>query len=143
MSQQKEYDTKHVLKHLEQVLESRLPANGGDPNSSYVAKLYHKGEEAFLKKIAEESAELIMACKDADQDKIIYEAADLWFHSLIALTYYGVKAEQVLNELARREGLSGLVEKASRSEQALVIFIINKCKFESTILVVIENSLGE
>lgn len=116
MSQQKEYDTKHVLKHLEQVLESRLPANGGDPNSSYVAKLYHKGEEAFLKKIAEESAELIMACKDADQDKIIYEAADLWFHSLIALTYYGVKAEQVLNELARREGLSGLVEKASRSE---------------------------
>lgn len=116
MSQQKEYDTKHVLEHLERVLESRLPANGGDPNSSYVAKLYHKGEDAFLKKVAEESAELIMACKDADQDKIIYEAADLWFHSLLALTYYGVKTEQVLNELARREGLSGLVEKASRSE---------------------------
>lgn len=116
MSQHKELDAKYILEHLGQVLESRLPDNGGDPSSSYVAKLYHKGPEAFLKKVAEESAELIMACKDADQDKIIYEAADLWFHSLIALTYYGVKPEQVLNELARREGLSGLVEKASRSE---------------------------
>ncbi|MDO5667887.1 MAG: phosphoribosyl-ATP diphosphatase [Alcaligenaceae bacterium] len=116
MSQQKALDSKDILEHLEQVLSSRLPANGGDPASSYVAKLYHKGEEAFLKKVAEESAELIMACKDADQDKIIYEAADLWFHSLVALTYYGVKPEQVLSELARREGLSGLVEKASRAE---------------------------
>lgn len=112
----KELETAHILAQLEQVLVSRLPANGGDPDSSYVAKLYHKGEEAFLKKIAEEGAELIMACKDADQEKIIYEAADLWFHSLVALTYYGVKLEQVLNELARREGLSGLVEKASRAE---------------------------
>lgn len=116
MSQHMEFDAKHILKQLEQVLESRLPANGGDPSSSYVAKLYQKGEDAFLKKVAEESAELIMACKEADQNKIIYEAADLWFHSLVALTYYGVKPEQVLNELARREGLSGLVEKASRSE---------------------------
>ena len=116
MSQHMEFDAKHILKQLEQVLESRLPANGGDPSSSYVAKLYHKGEDAFLKKVAEERAELIMACKEADQNKIIYEAADLWFHSLVALTYYGVKPEQVLNELARREGLSGLVEKASRSE---------------------------
>lgn len=116
MSQQKELDAKQILEHLGRVLESRLPENGGDSSGSYVAKLYHKGPEAFLKKVAEESAELIMACKDADQDKIIYEAADLWFHSLVALTYYGVNPEQVLNELARREGLSGLVEKASRSE---------------------------
>ncbi len=116
MSQQKGVDAKQILAHLEQVLESRLPANGGDPSTSYVAKLFHKGDEAFLKKVAEESAELIMACKDGDQDKIIYEAADLWFHSLVALTYYGVKPQQVLDELARREGLSGLVEKASRSE---------------------------
>lgn len=116
MSQQKGFDATRILEHLQKVLESRLPANGGDPSSSYVAKLYHKGEEAFLKKIAEESAELIMACKDADQEKIIYETADLWFHSLVALTYYDVKPEQVLSELARREGLSGLVEKASRTE---------------------------
>lgn len=116
MSQQQGLDTMHILEHLEEVLASRLPANGGDPNSSYVAKLYHKGEDAFLKKVAEESAELIMACKDADREQIVYEAADLWFHSLVALTYYGVKPEQVLNELARREGLSGLAEKASRSE---------------------------
>ena len=116
MSQQIALDKMQILEHLEQVLNSRLPANGGDPDSSYVAKLYHKGEEAFLKKVAEESAEFIMACKDADQDKIIYEAADLWFHSLVALTYYGVKPEQVLTELARREGLSGLVETASRAE---------------------------
>lgn len=116
MSQQQGLDTMHILEHLEKVLTSRLPANGGDPSSSYVAKLYHKGEEAFLKKVAEESAELIMACKDADRDQIIYEAADLWFHSLVALTYYDIKPEQVLDELARREGLSGLVEKASRSE---------------------------
>jgi phosphoribosyl-ATP pyrophosphohydrolase len=116
MSQQQGLDTMHILEHLEQVLASRLPVNGGDPSSSYVAKLYHKGEEAFLKKIAEESAELIMACKDADREQIIYETADLWFHSLVALAYYDIKPEQVLNELARREGLSGLVEKASRSE---------------------------
>lgn len=116
MSQPTEFDSKRILEHLEQVLQSRLPANGGDPSGSYVAQLYHKGEDAFLKKVAEESAELIMACKDADQNKIIYEAADLWFHSLVALTYYGVRPEQVLNELARREGLSGLVEKASRTE---------------------------
>ncbi len=116
MSQQQGLDKIHILEHLEQVLASRLPANGGDPSSSYVAKLYHKGEEAFLKKIAEESAELIMACKDADREQIIYETADLWFHSLVALTYYDIKPEQVLHELARREGLSGLVEKSSRSE---------------------------
>ena len=95
MSQQIALDKMQILEHLEQVLNSRLPANGGDPDSSYVAKLYHKGEEAFLKKVAEESAEFIMACKDADQDKIIYESADLWFHSLVALTYYGDKPEQV------------------------------------------------
>lgn len=116
MSHNKDPESADILTHLEHVLSSRLPANGGDPDSSYVAKLYHKGQDAFLKKIAEESAELIMACKDADEEQIIYEAADLWFHSLIALTYHNIKPKQVLQELARREGLSGLVEKASRAE---------------------------
>ncbi|KGF30575.1 phosphoribosyl-ATP diphosphatase [Oligella urethralis] len=116
MSEQKQIEAQQVLAHLEQVLISRLPANGGDPDTSYVAKLYHKGENSFLKKIAEEGAELIMACKDGNQEEIIYEAADLWFHSLLALIYYGVSPAQVLAELARREGLSGLVEKTSRPE---------------------------
>lgn len=105
-----------ILMQLSEVLQSRLPANGGDPSTSYVAKLYHKGEDAFLKKVAEEAAEFLLACKDKDSEQIVYEAADLWFHSLVALTHYGISPQAVLDELARREGLSGLVEKASRSD---------------------------
>lgn len=116
MSHSNELQSKQVLTHLQQVLESRLLTNGGDPETSYVSKLYHKGEDAFLKKVAEESAELIMACKDGERDSIIYEAADLWFHTFVTLTYYGVKIDDVIAELGRREGLSGLVEKAARSE---------------------------
>ena len=103
-----------LLGRLADTLASRLPQNGGDPQTSYVAKLYDKGPDAFLKKIGEEATELVMAAKDGDPDHIVYEAADLWFHSMVALTYYGLRPEDVLAELARREGLSGLVEKAQR-----------------------------
>lgn len=109
-------NTSNFLSDLANTLESRLPANGGNPETSYVAKLYHKGEDSFLKKIGEEATELVMACKDAKHDRIISETADLWFHSMVALAYHGLRPEQVIEELARREGVSGLVEKASRPE---------------------------
>lgn len=109
-------NTPSFLSDLADTLESRLPVNGGNPETSYVAKLYHKGEDSFLKKIGEEATELVMACKDAKHDRIVSEAADLWFHSMVALAYYGLRPEQVIEELARREGVSGLVEKASRKE---------------------------
>ena len=103
-----------LLGRLADTLASRLPENGGDPQTSYVAKLYAKGPDAFLKKIGEEATELVMAAKDETPDRIIAETADLWFHSLVALSYYRLRPEDVLAELARREGLSGLVEKAQR-----------------------------
>lgn len=106
--------TDSILARLADTLESRLPANGGDPEASYVAKLYQRGPDAFLKKIGEEATELVMASKDANPERIIAETADLWFHSLVALAYYGVRPEQILNELERREGVSGITEKASR-----------------------------
>ena len=106
------------LARLAQVIESRLPQNGGDPQASYVARLLHKGPNAFLKKIGEEATEVVMAAKDADvggdKTKIIYEVADLWFHSMIALAHYGLTPAQVVAELERREGTSGLEEKALR-----------------------------
>jgi phosphoribosyl-ATP pyrophosphohydrolase len=102
-----------ILSRLADTLESRKQA---DPQSSYVAKLYGKGLDAILKKVAEEAAETIMAAKDGERDKIIYETADLWFHSMVLLAQQGIRPEDVLNELARREGLSGLVEKASRPD---------------------------
>ncbi len=105
-----------ILARIADVLETRLPSQGGDPESSYVAKLLHKGPDAFLKKIGEEATETVMAAKDGDKDKLVYEVADLWFHSMIALTHFGLRPEDVVNELARRQGLSGLVEKANRKE---------------------------
>lgn len=105
-----------ILARLADTLESRLPANGGDPASSYTAKLLAKGPDAILKKIGEEATELVMAAKDSNPERIVAETADLWFHSLVALAYYGVRPEQVLEELARREGVSGLVEKAGRPQ---------------------------
>ena len=106
------------LARLAQVIESRLPQNGGDPQSSYVARLLHKGPNAFLKKIGEEATEVVMAAKDADvggdKTKIVYEVADLWFHCMIALAHYGLTPAQVVAELERREGTSGLEEKALR-----------------------------
>lgn len=107
-----------ALARLAAVVESRLPANGGDPDKSYVARLLHKGPDAFLKKIGEEATEVVMAAKDADhggdRSKIIYEVADLWFHSMIALAHYGLKPADVIAELERREGTSGIEEKALR-----------------------------
>jgi phosphoribosyl-ATP pyrophosphohydrolase len=103
-----------ILDRLASTLESRKQA---DPQSSYVAKLYHKGLDAILKKIAEEAAETIMAAKDGVREKVIYETADLWFHSLVLLAQQGIHPNEILNELARREGLSGIVEKANRGKE--------------------------
>lgn len=102
-----------VLKRLAELLEQRKSA---DPQSSYVAKLYAKGMDSILKKVGEEAAETIIAAKDGDPQKIVYETADLWFHTLIMLAKAGLGPNDVLQELARREGLSGLEEKASRKE---------------------------
>lgn len=101
------------LERLAEVLEARKNA---DPDSSYVAKLYSKGLDAILKKIGEEATETVMAAKDGDREKIIYETADLWFHSLVLLAYQGLKPQDVLDELDRRFGLSGLEEKARRGK---------------------------
>jgi phosphoribosyl-ATP pyrophosphohydrolase len=110
------------LARLAAVIESRKPANGGDPAASYIARLLHKGPDAFLKKIGEEATEVVMAAKDADHgadsQKIVYEVADLWFHSMIALAHYGLTPGDVLAELERREGTSGIEEKAQNREGA-------------------------
>ena len=108
-----------ILKHLAAVIESRKPANGGDPDKSYVARLFTKGDDAILKKIGEEATETVMAAKDArasgDKSKVLYECADLWFHSMVMLAQFDLTPDDVLRELARREGLSGIEEKASRT----------------------------
>ena len=100
-----------VLDRLAQLLEARKDA---DPQASYVAKLYAKGMDGILKKIGEEAAETIIAAKDGDAQKIIYETADLWFHCMVMLAQAGLHPQDVLDELARREDLSGLAEKAAR-----------------------------
>jgi phosphoribosyl-ATP pyrophosphohydrolase len=100
-----------VLNRLADLLEQRKSA---DPASSYVAKLYAKGMDSILKKVGEEATETVIAAKGGNKDEIIYETADLWFHTLIMLAKAGLKPQDVLDELARREGLSGIVEKASR-----------------------------
>ena len=110
-----------ALARLAAVIESRLPARGGDPEKSYVARLLHKGPDAFLKKVGEEATEVVMAAKDADhggdRSKIVNEVADLWFHTMIALAHYGLKPADVVAELERREGTSGIEEKALRKAQ--------------------------
>jgi len=107
-----------ALARLAAVIESRKAANGGDPGASYVARLLHQGPDAFLKKIGEEATEVVMAAKDAehggDPAKIVNEVADLWFHCLIALAHYGPAPADVLAELERRAGTSGIEEKALR-----------------------------
>ncbi|PWK32308.1 phosphoribosyl-ATP diphosphatase [Cupriavidus plantarum] len=113
-----------VLARVAATLESRKPENGGDPDKSYTAKLFHKGDDAILKKIGEEATETVMAAKDARAaglspeatGKVVYEVADLWFHSMVLLAKFGLTPADVINELARREGMSGLEEKASRKE---------------------------
>jgi len=102
-----------ILQQLAEVLEQR---KGADPDSSYVAGLYGKGLDAILKKIGEEATETVMAAKDGDREQIVYETADLWFHTLVMLAQQGLGPEDVLNELARRFGLSGLEEKANRNQ---------------------------
>ena len=107
-----------ALAQLAAVIESRKAAHGGDPQSSYVARLLEKGPDAFLKKIGEEATEVVMAAKDLDHGgdpaKLVGEVADLWFHCLIALAHYDLHPQDVIAELRRREGTSGIEEKALR-----------------------------
>jgi len=100
-----------ILNQLDLILEQRKSEN---PDTSYVASLYAKGTDAILKKIGEEATETIMAVKDGDATKIIYETADLWFHTLVMLKHQGLDSNDVLQELQRRFGTSGIAEKASR-----------------------------
>ncbi len=100
-----------VLARLAEVIEAR---KAGDPEKSYVARLFHKGTDAILKKIGEEATEVVMAAKDGDPTQVVYEVADLWFHSMLALSAFGLSPADVLRELQRREGLSGLEEFAAR-----------------------------
>ena len=102
-----------TLNQLADVLEQRKQA---DPAESYVAKLYHKGLDAILKKIGEEATETVMAAKDGNREKIVYETADLWFHFMVLLAHQGLRPDDVMRELERRFGLSGLEEKAGRGD---------------------------
>lgn len=103
-----------ILQRLSDVLEQRKDA---DPDSSYVARLYAKGLDTILKKIGEEATETVIAAKDGEPHQIIYETADLWFHSMVMLKHMGLEPQAVLSELERRFGLSGIDEKASRSQR--------------------------
>jgi len=100
-----------ILQKLTETLEARKQAA---PESSYVAKLFSKGDDVILKKVIEEAGEVLLAAKDGDRQHLTYEVADLWFHTLVLLAHKGLSADDVLQELARREGVSGIVEKASR-----------------------------
>ena len=103
-----------TLARLAQVIEER---KGGDPAKSYVARLFGKGNDAILKKIGEEATEVVMACKDGEPAKIVGEVADLWFHCMLALNAHGLAPADVIAELERREGLSGLEEFAARKSE--------------------------
>ncbi|BBE49968.1 Phosphoribosyl-ATP pyrophosphatase [Ferriphaselus amnicola] len=100
-----------ILQRLIETLESR---KGAAADSSYVAKLYAKGDDAILKKVIEEAGEVLLAAKDGDNAHLVYEVADLWFHTMVLLAHKGLSSDDILNELARREGVSGITEKASR-----------------------------
>ena len=100
-----------ILRRIADVIEQRKAAN---PDGSYVAGLFGKGQDAILKKVAEESAETLLAAKDGDKLHLVRETADLWFHCLVMLAYYGLSPDDVLDELSRREGVSGIAEKNSR-----------------------------
>jgi len=110
-----------ILNRLAEIIESRKLANGGDPATSYISRLFAKGDDAILKKIGEEATETVMAAKDArvdgDNSKVLYECADLWFHTLVMLAQFDLTPQQVLEELARREGVSGIEEKAARKDE--------------------------
>lgn len=100
-----------ILQRLTVTIEARKQAA---PETSYVAKLFSKGDDAILKKVIEEAGEVLLAAKENERQHLVYEVADLWFHTLVLLAHKGLSADDVLNELARREGLSGIVEKANR-----------------------------
>ena len=102
-----------ILRRLAETIAARRQA---DPSTSYVASLFARGEDAILKKLAEEAAETVLAAKDGDKLHIVRETADLWFHSLVLLAWHGLKPDDVLAELRRREGVSGIEEKASRNK---------------------------
>jgi phosphoribosyl-ATP pyrophosphohydrolase len=104
-----------TLARLAAVIAER---RSGDPDKSYVARLFAKGGDAVLKKIGEEATEVVMACKDGDPGRVVAEVADLWFHTMIALAQHGLAPADVLAELRRREGLSGLEEFAARKMQS-------------------------
>jgi phosphoribosyl-ATP pyrophosphohydrolase len=117
-----------ALGRLAATIDSRKASAGGDPSSSYVARLLHQGPDAFLKKIGEEATETVMAAKDIDhaaaasdlpalRHKLVGEVADLWFHSMIALSHYGLSPADVVAELERRAGTSGIEEKALRKAE--------------------------
>jgi phosphoribosyl-ATP pyrophosphohydrolase len=101
-------------KVLQRLGETLLARKGADPSSSYVAGLLAKGEDAILRKVAEESAETLLASKEGDKLHVVREVADLWFHSMVLLAWHGLRPDDVLAELHRREGISGIDEKASR-----------------------------
>ena len=100
-----------VLARLAATLDAR---RGADPDSSYVASLFGRGTDTMLRKIGEEAVELILAAKEDDDAHLVSEAADVWFHMLVLLSYRGLGPDDILNELARREGVSGHAEKAAR-----------------------------
>lgn len=102
-----------ILNRLAALLEQRKTA---DPDSSYVAKLYAKGMDSILKKVGEEATETVIAAKGGNKEEIIYETADLWFHTMVMLAKADLKPQDILDELARREGLSGIDEKNARSK---------------------------
>ncbi|MCS4533693.1 phosphoribosyl-ATP diphosphatase [Neisseria montereyensis] len=105
--------SEQVLTEIQNVIEER---KNSSPETSYVAGLLHKGEDKILKKVIEEAGEVLMASKDGGGEHLVYEVADLWFHTQVLLAHHGLRVEDVVSELARRQGLSGLVEKASRQE---------------------------
>ncbi|MDO4877899.1 MAG: phosphoribosyl-ATP diphosphatase [Neisseria sp.] len=102
-----------VLADIQNVIDARKEC---DPQESYVAKLFHQGGDKILKKVIEEAGEVLMAAKDGDKAHLVYETADLWFHCMVLLSRHGLRVEDVAGELARRQGLSGLAEKAARKE---------------------------
>ena len=104
-----------ILSQLADVIDSR---RGGDADASYVARLFAKGDDAILKKIGEEATEAVMAAMDGAKERIVSETADLWFHCMIMLSHFGLRPEDVLAELQRRAGTSGIEEKALRKARA-------------------------
>ncbi len=111
-----------ILTRIAAVIESRKLVNGGDPQTSYVSSLFAKGDDAILKKVGEEATETVMAAKDIrnnmSAEKLVYECADLWFHTMVLLAQFDLTPDDVLQELARREGISGIEEKASRQKKS-------------------------